>query len=46
MLTREKLQQGEGDIVAENPLIGFRKRASHNEKMSSEEGLSLDEKEF
>jgi hypothetical protein len=46
MLTREKLQCGEGDLVAENPLIGLRKRASHSEKMASEEGLSQDEKEF
>jgi hypothetical protein len=46
MLTREKLQHGEGDLVAENPLIGLRKRASHSEKMASEEGLSQDEKEF
>jgi hypothetical protein len=46
MLTREKLQCGEGEIVAENPLIGLRKRSSHSEKMASEEGLSQDEKEF
>ena len=46
MLTREKLQHGEGDPVAENPLIGLRKRASHNEKMASEESISQDEKEF
>jgi hypothetical protein len=46
MLTRENLQRGEGDIVAENPLIGLRKRASHSEKMVSEEGISQDEKEF
>jgi hypothetical protein len=46
MLTREKLQRGEGELVAENPLIGLRKRASHSEKMASEEGLSQDEKEF
>jgi hypothetical protein len=46
MLTREKLQRGEGKLVAENPLIGLRKRASHNQKMASEEGLSQDEKEF
>jgi hypothetical protein len=46
MLTREKLQRGEGDLVAENPLIGLRKRASHSEKMASEEGISQDEKEF
>jgi hypothetical protein len=46
MLTREKLQRGEGNIVAENPLIGLRRRASHSEKMASEEGISQDEKEF
>jgi hypothetical protein len=46
MLTREKLQRGEGKLVAENPLIGLRKRASHNENMASEEGISQDEKEF
>jgi hypothetical protein len=46
MLTREKLQHGEGDLVAENPLIGLRRRASHSEKMASEEGISQDEKEF
>jgi hypothetical protein len=46
MLTREKLQRGEGKIVAENPLIGLRKRASHSEKMASEEGFSQDENEF
>jgi hypothetical protein len=39
MLTREKIQCGEGDIIKENPLIGLRKRASHNKKMASEEGL-------
>jgi hypothetical protein len=46
MLTKEKLQRGEGELVAENPLIGLRKRASHNEKMASKEGISQDEKEF
>jgi hypothetical protein len=46
MLTREKLQRGEGELVAENPLIGLRKRASHSEKMASEEGISQDEKDF
>jgi hypothetical protein len=46
MLTRENLQCGEGELIAENPLIGLRKRASHSEKMASEEGLSQDEKEF
>jgi hypothetical protein len=46
MLTREKIQRGEGNLVKENPLIGLRKRISHSEKMASEEGLSQDEKEF
>jgi hypothetical protein len=46
MLTREKLQRGEGEIFAENPLIGLRRRSSHNKKMASEEGISQDEKEF
>jgi hypothetical protein len=46
MLTREKLQHGEGYLIVENPLIGLRKRASHSEKMASEEGISQDEKEF
>jgi hypothetical protein len=40
MLTREKLQRGEGELAAENPLIGLRKRASHSENMASEEGIS------
>jgi hypothetical protein len=31
MLTREKLQCGEGDLVEENPLIGLRKRTSQRE---------------
>jgi hypothetical protein len=46
MLTREKIQRGEGKLVAENPLIGLRRRASHSEKMASEEGISQDEKDF
>jgi hypothetical protein len=46
MLTREKLQRGEGKLVAKNPLIGLRKRASHSEKMALEEGIYQDEKEF
>ena len=40
MLTREKIQRGEGELVAEKPLIGLRKRASQNEKMASEEWIS------
>jgi hypothetical protein len=46
MLTREKIQCGEGNIVEENPLIRLIKRAPHTEKMTSKEGLSQDEKEF
>jgi hypothetical protein len=46
MLTKENLQHGEGEHVAENPLIGLRKRASHSENMTSEEGISQEEKEF
>jgi hypothetical protein len=46
MLTREKLQRGEGELVAYNPLIRLRKRAYYNEKMALEKGLSQDEKEF
>jgi hypothetical protein len=46
MLTREKLQRGEGEFVAGNPLIGLRRRDSHGENMASEEGISQDEKEF
>ena len=46
MLTREKIQRGEGELVEENPLIGLRKRSSHSEKMASEEGIFQDEKEF
>jgi hypothetical protein len=46
MLTKENIQRGEGELVAENPLIGLRKRASHSENMALEEGLSLDEKEL
>jgi hypothetical protein len=44
MLTREKLQCGEGDLVAKNPLIGLRKRSSNSKQMASEEGISEDEK--
>jgi hypothetical protein len=46
MLTKEKIQCGEGELVEDNPLIVLRKRASHTEKMALEEGLSQDEKEF
>jgi hypothetical protein len=44
MITREKLNHGEGKIVEENPLIELRKRTSQSEKMASKEGLSQDEK--
>jgi hypothetical protein len=46
MITRERMNHGEGDIVEENLEIGLRKRISQSEKMASEEGLSHDEKEF
>ena len=46
MITREKLNCGEGEIVEENPLIGLRKRTSQSEKMASEDKLSNEEKEF
>ena len=46
MITRGKLQRGEGDLVAENPFIGLRKRASFKEKMASDEGISQEEKNF
>jgi hypothetical protein len=40
MITREKMNRGEGELVEENPEIGSRKRTSQSEKMASEEGLS------
>jgi hypothetical protein len=46
MITREKLQRGEGELVAENPLIGLIKRASFKEKMASDEGISQEDKDF
>jgi hypothetical protein len=46
MITREKLNYGEGELVEENLEIGSRKRTSQSEKMASEEGLSHDEIEF
>jgi hypothetical protein len=46
MITREKMNHGEGDLVEENPEIGLRKRNSQSENMALEEGLSHDEKEF
>jgi hypothetical protein len=46
MITREKLNRGEGDLVEENLKIGSRKITSQSEKMASKEGLSHEEKEF
>ena len=46
MITREKLNRGEGELVEENPEIGSRKRTSQSEKMALEEGLSHDKIEF
>jgi hypothetical protein len=46
MITKERLNRVEGDLVEKNPEIGSRKRTSQSEKMALEEGLSHDEKEF
>jgi hypothetical protein len=46
MITRERLNHGEGDLVEENHEIGLRKRTSQSENMASKEGLSHDEKGF
>jgi hypothetical protein len=46
MITREKLNHGEGELVEENHEIGSRKRTSQSEKMALEEGLSHTEIEF
>jgi hypothetical protein len=46
MITRERLNRGEGELVEDNPKIVLRKITSQSENMASEEGLSHDEKEF
>jgi hypothetical protein len=46
MITRENLSHGEGEIVEGDPKIGSRKRTSQSEKMTSEEGISQNEREF
>jgi hypothetical protein len=46
MITREKMNRGEGDLVEENPEVGSRKRTSQSENMASEEGISHIEIEF
>jgi hypothetical protein len=46
MITMERLNHGDGDLVKENPKIGLIKRNSQSEKMASEEGLSHNEIEF
>jgi hypothetical protein len=46
MITREKMNQGEGELVEENPEIGLRRWTSQSEKMASKEALSQDEKDF
>jgi hypothetical protein len=43
MITWEKMNHGEGELVEENLEIGSRKRTSQSEKMASEEGLSHNE---
>jgi hypothetical protein len=46
MITREKLCRREGELVEGDPKIGSRKRTSQSERMTSEEGLSQNEREF
>jgi hypothetical protein len=46
MITREKMNHGEGDLVEENPEIESRIITSQSENMASKEGLSHEEKEF
>jgi hypothetical protein len=46
MITRERMNRREGELVEENPEIGSRKRTSQSEKMALEEGLYREEKEF
>jgi hypothetical protein len=46
MITRERMNHGEGELVEENHEIGSRKRTSQSENMESEEGISHEEKEF
>jgi hypothetical protein len=46
MITREKLSCGEGYLVEGDPEIGSRKRTSQSERMTSEEGLSKNERGF
>jgi hypothetical protein len=46
MITREKLNHGEGYLFEENLEIGSRKRTSQIEKMAPKEGLSHSEIEF
>ena len=46
MITREKMNCGEGKLVEGDSEIGSRKRTSQSEKMASKEGLSHNEIEF
>jgi hypothetical protein len=46
MITRENLSHGEGDIIEGDPDIGSRNRTSQSERMTLEEGLSQNEREF
>jgi hypothetical protein len=46
MITREKLNHGEGKLVEGDPEIGSRKRTSQSEEMASEEGMSQNEIEL
>jgi hypothetical protein len=46
MITRERMNCGEGKLVEDNSDIGSIKITSQSENMASEEGLSHDEIEF
>ena len=46
MITREKLNRGEGKLVKGDPEIGSRKRTFQSEDITSEEGMSQNEIEL
>jgi hypothetical protein len=46
MITRKRMNHGEGNLVEENHKIGLRKRTSQSKNMALKEGLSHDEIEF
>jgi hypothetical protein len=46
MITKEKMNRGEGELIEENHEIKSIKRTSQSEDMESKEGLCHEEKEF